>query len=216
MNVLIGILSGIGYVERRERCRRCWNDKLGGYFLVGRHDHLAMEAGVDYYRLNVPDDYPSLPQKTRAFCLEAFRADELRGSRCWDYLFKCDDDTYIAADRFLAALPLLRGNYIGAEYTPGWGRNTYGHPYASGGGGYFLSRKAAKIIAENMTEETGCEDVLVGQHLHRAGIGLTMDNRFVGAPYLGADHRPLPGNAFITVHGIDVARWEDTHKRLYG
>ena len=43
-----------------------------------------------------PDDYASLPQKTRGFCRWALANAE------FEYLFKCDDDTYICLDRLLA------------------------------------------------------------------------------------------------------------------
>jgi hypothetical protein len=81
---------------------------------------------------------------------------------------------------------------VGAEWRPGVG-------YASGGAGYFLSRKAAAIVAERLASyPTGAEDLLVGRVLHSAGIEFSIDPRFV--PFGSPDHRPRADNDLITLH----------------
>ena len=68
------------------------------------------------------------------------------------------------------------------EWRPGVG-------YASGGAGYFLSRKAAAIVAERLASyPTGAEDLLVGRVLKDAGIELSIDPRFV--PFGSPDAAP--------------------------
>ncbi len=107
------------------------------------------------------------------------------------YLFKCDDDTYISLPRLMAFDPAGR-DYIGAEWRPGVG-------YASGGAGYFLSGRAAAIVAERLESyPTGAEDLLVGQVLRAAGIELSIDPRFV--PFGSSDRRPRVDNDLITLH----------------
>jgi len=85
----------------------------------------------------------------------------------WQYLFKCDDDTYVAVARLLA-YDIAGRDYIGGDWTRGVG-------FASGGGGYFRSRRAAEVVAENLDEETGPEDALMRDKLRSTGIELCLD-----------------------------------------
>ena len=193
--ILIGALSAWKYPERRRRCLATWMrdaDALGvpSIFLLGCPTIVAPEQiGPHALVLPCPDDYASLPQRTMWFCRWATQYSVL--STQWDYLFKCDDDTYISLPRLMAFDPAGR-DYIGAEWRPGVG-------YASGGAGYFLSRKAAAIVAERLESyPTGAEDLLVGQVLRVAGIELSIDPRFV--PFGSSDRRPRADNDLITLH----------------
>ena len=165
-------------------------------FLLGCPTAAApVQIGPHALVLPCPDDYASLPQRTMWFCRWATQYSVL--STQWDYLFKCDDDTYISLPRLIAFDPARPGvpgtpDYIGAEWRPGVG-------YASGGAGYFLSRKAATIVAERLESyPTGAEDLLVGQVLRAAGIELSIDPRFV--PFGSPERRPCADNDLITLH----------------
>jgi hypothetical protein len=212
MRIMIGALSCWQYKERRDRCARTWmqeGDKLNGtspgepprdlhtiehtiehtiarsVFLIGSPGLEEPALAGRYLLLPGPSDYRSLPQRTRAFCQWAIARDD------WDYLFKCDDDTYVAMSR-LIRYPLT-ADYIGAEWKPGVG-------YASGGAGYFLSRKAAEVVAEHLTRKEGPEDVYVRDALASQGIPFTQDQRFVA---LGNEElRPRADNDLITLHGV--------------
>src|SRR6476469_10032116 len=204
MRIMIGALSCWQYQERRERCARTWMreaDTLNGtspgelpepLHTIVRSVFLIGSPGLDMPALagrNLllpgPSDYRSLPQRTRAFCQWAIARDD------WDYLFKCDDDTYVAISR-LIRYPLA-ADYIGAEWTPGV-------RYASGGAGYFLSRRAAEVVAEHLTQMEGPEDVYVRDALASQGIPFTQDQRFVA---LGNEElRPRAGNDLITLHCV--------------
>ena len=122
------------------------------------------------------------------------------GLAAWDYLFKCDDDTYVSIPRLLAYDTASR-DYIGAEWKPDV-------KYASGGAGYFLSRKAAAIVAEKLTHATGVEDLLVGQILRAAGIPFSIEPRLV--PFASMERRPRRDNDLITLHACTAA-WEASH-----
>lgn len=191
--ILIGALSGWQHVDRRDRCVNTWfrdahNCGLDSVLLLGLPGIPRPERRGDLLLLPSPDSYESLPQRTRWFCEWALGRDD------WEYLFKCDDDTYVAAAR-LAALATEGRDYIGAEWKPGVA-------YGSGGGGYLLSRRAAKIVAEHMRQETGAEDQLVGKVLREHGIPLHIDNRFV--PFGNREKRPRSDNDTITVHGVEA------------
>lgn len=215
MRIIIGALSCWKYPERQERCLSTWIRE--GY----RYTHLLSETtsfdhheivrsvlligeptipspriiGKNYLLLPVPNDYPSLPQRTRAFCQWALGQDD------WDYLFKCDDDTYVSMSR-LIQYPLT-ADYIGSEWSPGVG-------YASGGAGYFLSRRAAQIVAEHMTQQIGDEDVLVRDTLVAHGIPFTQDQRFVA--FGNNLHRPRVDNDLITLHGVQADLFYKSHE----
>lgn len=118
-----------------------------------------------------PDDYRGLPYKTRAI-LSWFSLPE--GA---SHIYLCDNDTFLGSGFFNLNFEPYdyagRFNYwpSGAKmgttfrYNDGQG-NVHDpcHAWASGGFGYFLSRKAAQIVAEN--EPTSwAEDLWVGQVL---------------------------------------------------
>lgn len=191
--IIIGALSCMKYPERQKRCRGTWFADaaaagLDAVFLLGSDSHDPHGRRGDRLTLAVPAGYQELPQRTRAFCRWAL------SQPGWDYLFKCDDDTYVSIPR-LAAYDLAGRDYIGAEWAPGVN-------YGSGGAGYFLSRKAAAIVAERLTMALGAEDLLVGQVLRTAGVNLSIDQRFI--PYGSWEQRPARGNDVVTVHGVSA------------
>jgi hypothetical protein len=122
-------------------------------------------------------------------------------------LFKCDDDTYVSIPRLLAfcekelARPCAP-DYVGAEWRPGVG-------YGSGGAGYFLSRKAAELVAQKLEQATGAEDLLVGRVLRAADVQLTVEPRLV--PFGSMAHRPQRGNDLITLHGASAEAFLAAH-----
>lgn len=190
VRILVGALSGRDCLDRRERCLATWaadverRPDVDLVFLLGDTTISEPRRDGNLLYLPCPDDYPSLPQKTRWFCrwaLENYR---------FEYLFKCDDDTYVCLDRLLSYPSGI--DYAGCDI---------GH-YASGGAGYLLSRQAAEVVAANLTDCVGAEDVLVGQVLNEAGFRLMPDGRFASWPR--RDQVPRVDNHFITGHG-----WRD-------
>lgn len=199
--IIIGALSGWKYHDRRQRCLTTWMrdaDELDvqavfllGCPMIGQPEPLGLHA----LACPCPDEYNTLPQRTLAFCRWAL------GQPNWDYLFKCDDDTYVSLPRLLA-YDLAGRDYIGAEWKPGVG-------YGSGGGGYFLSRKAAAIVAERLTQKTGAEDLLVGKMLREAGVAFSIEPRLV--PFGSMDRRPMADNDLITLHGVQADAFLASH-----
>ena len=161
--ILIGALTGWKMHERRQRCLTTWmadGDRPGHpsrFFCWAAQRRVRPEQiGPHALALPCPDDYASLPQRTLWFCRWALEeGGRGKGEGGWDYLFKCDDDTYVSIPR-LPSYDLRGRDYVGAEWRPGVG-------YGSGGAGYFLSRRAAGLVAERLTQATGAEDLLVGQ-----------------------------------------------------
>jgi hypothetical protein len=108
---------------------------------------------ADEVFLDVPDDYAHLPHKTIAICKYA-------QENGYDLLFKCDDDTGVYVDRILQES--LAGQWDYAGYLNG--------RIATGGTGYWLSKRAFNIIAEHATPNHWAEDVTVGKVLFNHGI----------------------------------------------
>jgi hypothetical protein len=191
--IIIGALSARQYPERRRRCRETWFEEarqcadVEAVFLIGAAGEVSRPVLVDdLLLLPCPNDYAALPQRTRWFCQWAIE------NRSFEYLFKCDDDTFVCLDR-LVGYQTRRRDYIGAEWRPGVG-------YASGGAGYFLSRRAAEWVAGGLAALEGAEDKMVGDVLHASGIALAIEDRFT--PYGNYVRRPTGENQVITAHAV--------------
>lgn len=195
--ITVGIVSAYDNEEKRDACRETWLSKMPEeidyVFLVGMPHLSCWQMQMDAMCLPCPDDYPSLPQKTRLFCRWFVQNTK------HEYLFKCDDDTYVRLDR-LAAMP------SGLDYCGG--RIDRDRPYLSGGAGYLLSRRAAKIVADRMVELTGAEDLLVGGHLRSAGIKPVFDPRFSW----NEAKAPTPENEVISTHYCSPERLHELHR----
>ena len=195
---------------RRTACRSTWLTEVDGadkrvkcLFIMGDPELARAEVRGDELWLPCEDDYAHLPMKTRSLCQWALKHVK------FDYLFKCDDDSYVALDRLLQVPS-------GLDYCGRYMSNCK-VPYANGGAGYLLSRRAAKVIAKRMAEETGPEDVLVGQHLAEAGITLVHDARFAECPpvYNALGHIRDPAfhkGEWITYHRLEARRMLQLHK----
>lgn len=129
------------------------------------------KAEPDEIRLDCPDNYDGLPKKTQAICGWAT-------SKMIDHVFLCDTDTFVRAVQ-LQACGYEMFDYAGKIDRP-FGqtfpyimvsregqieKHAAAYPWASGGFGYFLSKKALTLVA--YTEPKGwAEDFFVGQLLN--------------------------------------------------
>jgi len=124
----------------------------------------------DEVHLNCADDYNALSYKTREICKWA-------QGKLPSHIFLCDTDTYVDIKKLLT-IPFWQYDYVGKiDRTPGVpfhyvAKSREGveehhpkcYPWASGGYGYFLSRKAFETVAfESPT--SWAEDLWVGQVL---------------------------------------------------
>jgi hypothetical protein len=169
-DIAVGVVTCAQNWNRRVTCSRTWVPRVRAHagtqlvFVNGEPD-LERPYRLDHDTLicRCGDDYDSLTRKTQL--LARWMLDD---TTC-DYLFKCDDDTYVHSSNFAEFEPNGH-DYIGCHA---------GGSYASGGGGYFLSRRAAELVAEAELDDTA-EDRAVGNLLGRHGIELRADRRFNG------------------------------------
>ena len=115
--------------------------------------------------VDVPDGYGALPQKTVAAC-------RWMVEQGYEFMYKCDTDTWVFAERLLIEMMENAFDYAGYLHAN----------VCSGGPGYFLSRRAADIVAHQggSNGEVWAEDVWVSRVLARNGI----------SPIMLPNHRP--------------------------
>jgi hypothetical protein len=186
MRLLIAVVSCAAHLNRNTAVLETW----------GTDERVKVFTGKD---LEVSDDYEQLPAKVKAVC-------EFALDNNFDFLFKCDSDTFIFLDRLLAS------GFEQYDYS-GWtgGIAEVSEEYASGGAGYWLSRKAFEIVAKApLTKETA-EDKWVGRVLYDAGIIVHRDTRY-GVPTRWGSHEP-ERNPF---DDTDLLTWHPSPpKRMY-
>jgi hypothetical protein len=166
-------------------------------FVVGRSDLFKPVRRGDTLYVPGADDYDRLPQKILWLLHWALEQE-------FDFVFKCDDDTYIHVDRLMKVLqnePIA--DFRGHEVRPG---------LAAGGAGYLLSRRALRQLLSiaGRRNAVGAEDVLVSQWLAAAGIALQHDERF----WSWANKVPTVWNSQITSHYVRPAEMSHLHRSL--
>lgn len=146
--------------------RQTWGQDVSDLrFFVGREGSFS-SLESDEVSLLCPDDYDSLPFKTKAIAEWTLEHD-------YSFIFLCDVDTFLIP-RLLLQVPYKNYDYSGrfGLYKPGVPFNYRDHrgfypncyPWTSGGLGYFLSRKAVTDVA-NSFPHVWAEDMWVGQVL---------------------------------------------------
>jgi hypothetical protein len=169
MSLLVAVKSCADHLDRgfHWKIRETWGTGLDVKFFIG---DTMRKHEPDEVILACPDDYHSLPLKTREICKWAT-------GKMIDYLFICDTDTYVIPSKLLAC-GFDKFDYAGKidrEFGVPFayqaidrdGQSTFYPrcwPWASGGYGYFLSRKAFTIIADK-TPVGWAEDLWIGQVL---------------------------------------------------
>ena len=181
MKLLISIMSCKANHRRLLAVRDTWlNDttpaNVDNLIVFGDGQGYEPVRHNDYLFLSIPDRYENLALKTRAFfqyCCEHLN---------YDYIFKCDDDTYVHLHKLLH-MGYDRYDYIGAFTTYNAGISETWHygrcfdakfhvenkgPFPNSfaeGFAYFVSQRAAYAIADSSKHwatDQILEDVFVG------------------------------------------------------
>lgn len=150
----------------------CFADPRIPYrFILGKWN---LAPDDDELIFDVPDDYESLPLKTR----EGHRWARENG---YDFIFQAFVDTYCSTKRLLAS-GFEKFDYVGhfrgeevaafAPVNPGC--------YASGGSGYWLCPEGSDFLIKEDPDHWA-EDLWVGRVMGRHGIPGTQDYRYFSA-----------------------------------
>ena len=205
--LLVGVISSQATSKHGDAVMETW----GGEFLTGGHGDLIVFDSSPMHRvreghklhLSTTDDYAHNTWRFTEFLCYALETINP------EYIFNCCDDTYVAVDR-LASFDYKSADYIGQ---PCMGYCNESPPYASGGGGFFLSNRAARTLISDagFRASSGTmpsiTDQLVGNCLRRNNMALTPSHRFYSQP----DKQPLPGNDLITCHYQHPDLMRSTH-----
>lgn len=195
VRILVGICSCTSAAPRRAACRETWlshpQPGIECRFFLGRREPLPNEP--DVVNLWVDDGYSHLPAKGLAFYKWALENYD------FDWLFKCDDDTYLALDR-LASLCDSRYDLIGDL-------SVENRKAPSGGAGYFMSRRLVGLFVQNADKipATGAEDLIFGELAVRLGVPM------LATPRLVMCNSPAPNkeNDLVSCHWCSPDRLRD-------
>lgn len=192
--LMVLITSCGANAAKRQACRDTWLRRLpeeADYrFVVGRG---VRPDAPDVVQVDAPDGYEELPAKVTA---------ALRGVQLADYewIAKCDDDSYLYFPRLL---PELTAGREALGYVASWRRGAYLY-----GGCYCLTRKAVQLLLRRKLPETGPEDAIITSSLGRAGVPITHLRLMSMRRAWG---EPKPSNSVITCHELDPAAMREVH-----
>ncbi len=201
VRVLVGICSCNSAAHRRKACRETWiSHQVPGIecrFFLGRREPIAHEP--DVVTLWVADTYSHLPAKGLEFYKYALEHYD------FDWLYKCDDDTYLALGR-LESLCDDRYDLIGDMSL-----KHRGSP--SGGAGYLMKRSLVeKLVAHgHELSPTGPEDVLFGKLAHKLGARMHATPRL----FLDQCPSPLKNNDLVSCHWCSPVRLHEIENTFY-
>jgi len=180
MTILLAILTCPRFLDRRNAIRDTWLKSLndlkvvGEFFNVdvrffsGRLPCLADDYLGDIVHLDCPDSYEELPLKTYALAKYA-------QNHNYDYLLKCDDDSYLVPIPDVMDELFVRDHCVGhlrIKPTINDGID-YSH-----GGCYTLPRRGIAAVVEHPELFTkGIEDGAVGRAMQAAGVPLKHEAR---------------------------------------
>ena len=161
-------------------------------------DQEILTADDEVWLPGVPDDYQSLPLKTRAICRYML-------AHHYRHVFLCDNDTSVYVGGFRHFYYLhedadVMGEFEGrtkevpAQTAAGHHQPAQPAVCYPSGGGYFLSRKAAKIVADFDGGHKTAEDRMVGDAIRIHDLVLAPFDIpiWYAAGGRGTVHPPIP------------------------
>lgn len=214
---IIAILTCEKNKDRLEAVRETWvkdfTDNSKVFYVFARPGGNTELTGNILY-LDCPESYEEGPRKVVAlynFLIKNFD---------FDYIYKCDDDTYVDVQAMLR-LDLEGKDYIGnfvtdkrtaIDPTAHYGKcsnkllevpyqGKFLVPWARGGRGYLLSKRAAENLCKLVTEQNFAEifeDKMVGEILSRAKDITTLQLEKAEMPSL----HPIQASEMYLIHGL--------------
>lgn len=216
MKMLVAILTHEGTQNNADTCSKTWTRDIHN-----PHEYYFYGSKTQSEKMNKtwncePDRGEArfrLPEKTYKMLVKSLDYE-------WDFLFKCDDDTYVAFDKLINLLKNYNPDdelYIGGKIV-----NPF--PYAQGGAGYALTRGAVKKCIDSLKYFYGdesktkrAEDYSVGLALKEQEINLIHTNSIsTPNPATAKQNQSACINAIIkenkiTTHYVNF----ETMKKIY-
>jgi hypothetical protein len=189
--------------ERQLSLRETWlkDIQVDYKFFYGRG---STPLKSDEIKIDIRDDYSSLPLKIQAACKYALEND-------YTHMFRTDNDSYVYVNRLLAS-GFEDHDYTG--YCLDYPFHLDRFRYATGGAGFILSRKAMEIVAKNSPFHPA-EDLWIGALLHQHGIRCHRDTRYLPAHDLHfIDLKQLPQeHPYMALHALTPETMRQLHAR---
>ena len=171
MKILVSILTHEGTQSNADACIKTWVKDIRTpheYYFYGSKAQSQKMDRTWNCEPNCGERRDRLPEKTYKMLTESLKHE-------WDFLFKCDDDTFVVFDRLIDLLKNYNPNdelYIGCKLV---------NPiaYGQGGAGYVLTRGAVRKCIDSLkhfyndkSKNKFAEDYSVGLALKEQGINL--------------------------------------------
>lgn len=191
MRRLIAVVTCHRYRGRAQAIRETWARDVSGAdvrFFFGVN--ATEEPWPDEVRLDVPDDYDHLRHKVQAVFGWAV-------AQGYDWVFKTDDDVLVLPERLLNNFVAF--DYVGRVREPSR-ENVAPRIYGDSerqfcsGFGYWLSARAARVVAEAPDNGDWAEDRFAGQALARVGLRPVHDRSILLWPPLSGHYCSLPND----------------------
>lgn len=199
-------MSHVNNKAQRDAIRNTWLKRVPDFV-----DFQFYTGGVtdeeDVICLNCGDTYEDCAQKQYKI---------IQDCKSHDYLFQCDDDTFVVVER------LLVSGYREFDYYGYYMKGDHG-VFAHGGAGFFLSKHAMSFCKQPKEGDT-YSDRYVGHAMRKAGIVLERNSFFNPGKYVGAEGEeegfanllPTIYNQYVTSHYMTPELMEEAYQHFYG
>lgn len=200
------ITTCAAYTNRREAQQNTWLRSVSAdnslyRYILSSANFIGQDSRIwNLSQYGIDDGYNTLPKKVLYGMRKAL-------DYSWDWLYKCDDDTYVVPNRLLQATSSTQAAFGHMLVHP-----TEHKKWLSGGSGYVLPRSYVKYLVEHMQElpHTGPEDWHITGHLIENGFDVVHDDRFF--PYNTAT--PDKINQIIATHYVKPEEMYDIYNKL--
>jgi hypothetical protein len=137
--------------------------------------------------------------------------------RTFEYLFICDDDTFVHPRRWIKHEPT--GDLECRVYRPEDVTRNGGQPWIHGGPGWWMSRRMCELYVEHCHERTSADDIVAANIAREHGVEMVdRPDLYGGDSYSGHDppQRVAADNALITCHHVQPAEMHTLYEATSG
>lgn len=205
------IKSCVKNYDRQQACDLTWAGKLRRKGIIVRillggfsHERLH-DASI---RTTTGDSYEDNTHKLQSGLRQLLAVSDFQ------YLFVCDDDTFVHPRRWLEHSPA--GELECRVFTPKKMGKREAHPWIHGGGGWWMSRRLASYyVSENIPLDSA-DDVWMANVARKKSINmLDRPDLYGGDRYSREHHRVAADNTFITCHHVSPQEMYELYEATY-